>query len=102
MDFAGIGIFWGENMMHLDSQEYGPQAGITKTVIMSESSFFERISASLTDNKRKRALEAEVKIMAIEENEEVNHTKGPGVYFKPKTPDKEKSVEEKDQRLDAI
>ena len=69
---------------------------------MSESSFFEKSSAYLVENRLKKALEAEVKIMVMEANEETNHTKGHGVFFKPKPLDKEKSVEEKDQRLDAI
>src|SRR4051812_6198410 len=38
---------------------YGQQAG-TMTLIMSESSFFDKISAYVAENKRKAALEAEL------------------------------------------
>ena len=84
-------------MMHLDSQEYDLQDGMTKTVIMSESSFFEKISAYLAENRLKSALEAEVKIMAMEANEETNHTKGPGVFFKPK-PSTKRSLSNKNTK----
>ena len=102
MNFDGIKRFWGRKMMYLDFQRYDQQDGMTKTVTMSESSFFENISAYLAENRLKTALEAEVKIMAIKANEETNHAKGPGIFFKPKPPDEEKPIEEKDQRLDAI
>ena len=75
---------------------------MTKTVTMSKSSFFEKISAYLDENRLKTALEAEVKIMAAKAKEETNHAKGPGIFFKPIPPDKEKPVELKDQRLDTI
>ena len=45
--------------------EYDQQAGSMKTVMMSESSFFEKISAYVAENKIKTALEAESKYMAI-------------------------------------
>ena len=75
---------------------------MTKTLTMSESSFFEKILAYLAENRLKTALEAEVKIMAIKAKEETNHAKELGIFFKPTPPDEEKPIEEKDQRLDAI
>src|SRR3954469_19996386 len=62
MDSNGIERSW---MVHQIQhrwriiQQYGQQAG-TMTVIMSESSFFEKISAYVAENKSKAALEAEL------------------------------------------
>ena len=60
MDFAGIEKLW-ENWttrrMSTIAIKYGQLAG-TQTVTMSETSFFERLSAYVAENKRQAAVEA--------------------------------------------
>ena len=48
------------------------------------------------------ALEAEVKYMVVEANNEAIHAKGPRVNFKPEPPEEITPFDKKDQRLDAI
>src|SRR3954466_1285828 len=62
MDSNGIERSWTVHQIQHNwriIQQYGQQAG-TMTLIMSESSFFEKISAYAAENKRKAALEAEL------------------------------------------
>src|SRR3954469_19189514 len=87
-------------------QQYGQQAG-TMTLIMSESSFFERISAYVAENKQKAALEAEladVKVDTIQIKEEIAelevHTDFE--HSKDTILDEEIMDEGSNQRLDAI
>jgi hypothetical protein len=54
---------------------------------MPESSFFEKISAYMAENKRKAALKAEITNMADEATYGEIYNAGPGEYFKPKPPD---------------
>src|SRR3954467_14169352 len=58
-------------------QRYGQQAGTT-TLIMSESSFFEKILTYIAENKRNTALEAElsnITLNPVSENEEISNSK---------------------------
>src|SRR4051812_31260330 len=74
---------------------------------MSESSFFERISAYIAENKRKTALEAELLNMTVDAIQKEAEATGPGIHFIPQRPDDTVQVEnisgkEANQRLDAI
>jgi hypothetical protein len=69
---------------------------------MPESSFFEKISAYMAENKRKAALKAEITNMADEATYGEIYNAGPGEYFKPKPPDEQVPMKLTDQRLDAI
>jgi hypothetical protein len=69
---------------------------------MPESSFFEKISAYMAENKRKADLEAEITNMADETTYGEIYNARPGEYFKPKTPDEQVPMELTYQRLDAI
>src|SRR4051812_40618812 len=78
-----------------------------KTVIMTESSFFEKISAYIAENKRKTALEAELSSMTVEAIQKKGEAPSPGIHFIPQPPDDtvqddKVSSEEVNQRLDAI
>src|SRR3954464_3602186 len=87
-------------------QQYGQQAG-TMTLIMSESSFFEKISAYVAENKRKAALEAELsntKIEAVLTKEGITELEIRTSFELPEdtAPDGEIIREGTNQRLDAI
>jgi hypothetical protein len=69
---------------------------------MTESSFFEKISAYMAENKRQAALEVEITNMANKATYGEIYNIGPGEYSKPKPPDEQVSVEPTEQRLDAI
>ena len=47
----------------------GQQAGTSTTLTMTESTFFERISAYMAENESKAALEAEINKSTIKMNE---------------------------------
>ena len=64
-----------------------------KTWIMPESSFFEKISAYMAENKRKAAPEVEITNMADEATYGEIYNTGPGEYSKPKPPDEQVPVE---------
>lgn len=64
-----------------------------KTWIMHESSFFEKISAYMAENKIKAALEAEITNMADEATYGEIYNAGPGECFKPKPPDEKMPME---------
>ena len=83
-------------------QDYSQLDGPTKTLTMSESKFFGKISAYLAENKLRAALEAGEKYMVVEAKGKVVHSKGPGVHFKPKPPDEEAPFEGSDRKLDGI
>src|SRR4051812_23881625 len=87
--------------MSKDCLTYGQLAG-TKTLIMSESSFLEKISTYVAEKKRKTDLESEVTNMVFEATSDELHTIGPGEYFIPKPPDEQVPVEQMIQKLDAI
>ena len=100
MAFSGIGKLWGTQKKgnHL---KYGQQAGM-KTCTMTESSFLEKISAYMAENKRQATLEAEITNMANKATYGEIYNTGPGEYSKPKTPDEQVPVEPTKQRLAAI
>src|SRR4051812_17014127 len=84
-------------------QQYDQQAG-TMTLIMSESSFFETISAYVAENKRKAALKAEpsnTEIDAVLTKEGITESEI-RTSFENTAPDEEIVREEPNQRLDAI
>src|SRR3954463_1109484 len=88
------------------SQQYGQQVGTTK-LMMSESSFFERISAYVAENKRKTALTAESSNMLFNEGLKKEEVPDIGIDTIPHLPKdsaqvKEISREVIGQRLDAI
>ena len=80
---------------------YGQQAGEVSLVMMTESQALQKISAYVAENRMIAALEAEVKYMAREANEQVSSQEGPGKDFDPEPPDLEEK-EVRNQRLDAI
>src|SRR4051812_1238891 len=87
-------------------QQYGQQAG-TMTLIMSESVFFEKISAYVAENKRKAALEAELsstKIDTVLTKEGITELEIRTSFEVPEdtAPVEEIIREESSQRLDAI
>ena len=47
----------------------GQQAGTSTTLTMTESTFFERISAYMAENESKAALEAEINESTVKTNE---------------------------------
>src|SRR3954463_10077921 len=86
--------------------QYGQQAG-TMTLIMSESSFFEKISAYIAENKRKTALEAELSNMLVNVGLRKEETTDSGIHMIPQPPEdpvrvEEISGEDSSERLDAI
>ena len=70
-------------------------------VMMTEPRALQRISAYVAENRMIAALEAEVKYMALEANEQVSFQEGPGKDFDPEPPDSEEK-EVRNQRLYAI
>ncbi|XP_050889047.1 uncharacterized protein LOC127094231 [Lathyrus oleraceus] len=69
---------------------------------MTESSFLEKISAYMAENKRQAALEAEITNMANKATYGEIYNTGPVEYSKLKPPDEQVPVEPTEQRLDAI
>src|SRR4051812_17585377 len=109
MDSNGIERSW---MVHQIQhhwriiQQYGQQAG-TMTLIMSESAFFEKISAYVAENKRQAALEAELsstKIDTVLIKEGITELEIRTSFELPEgtVPVEEIIREEPSQRLDAI
>src|SRR3954466_16289825 len=87
-------------------RQYGQLTGIMK-LMMSESSFFESISAYVAENKRKTALEAELSNILFNEGLKKEETPDVGINTIPHLAEdsvrvKEISGEEIGQRLDAI
>src|SRR3954466_481182 len=87
-------------------QRYGQQAGTTM-LIMSESSFFEKISAYIAENKRNTALEAElsnITLNPVSENEEILDSKlhASSQSFEDPVRMVNTTEEEFTQKLDAI
>ena len=80
---------------------YGQRAGEVNLVMMTESQALQKISAYVAESRMIAALEAEVKYMALEANEQVFLLEGPGKDFEPEPPDLRRE-EERSQRLDAI
>ena len=80
---------------------YGQQAGEVSLVMMTESQTLQKISAYVAESRMIAALEAEVKYMAFEANEQVLSKTGPGKDFDPEPPDLG-TKDLRDQRLDAI
>src|SRR4051812_28757911 len=60
-------------------QQYGQQAGMT-TLVMSEASFFEKISAYIAENKRNTALKAELSHMTISTVQREAETRDSGIH----------------------
>src|SRR3954468_7426123 len=68
MDSNGIERSWMVHQIQHRwriTKQYGQQAGMM-TLVMSESAFFEKISAYVAENKRKAALEAELSSTKID------------------------------------
>src|SRR3954468_7429164 len=87
-------------------RQYGQQAGMTKSM-MSESSFFEKISAYVAENKRKMALEAKLSNLLVNGGLKKEETPDRGIHMTPRLPEDPARVEEISgkeisQRLDAI
>src|SRR4051812_32195687 len=109
MDSNGIERSW---MVHQIQhhwriiQQYDQQAGMM-TLIMSESVFFEKISAYVAENKRKTALEAELsstKIDTVPTKEGITELEIRTSFELPEdtAPVAEIISQEPSQRLDAI
>src|ERR1051325_3372981 len=92
MACIGIGKSLKETKDSKVLRKDGQQAGNSTTLLMIESSFFERISAYMAENEWEAALEAEIDNMAAE----VNEIDGDG---SKDSPFEEHKI---DQRLDAI
>src|SRR3954468_22012652 len=104
MDSNGIERSWmGPQIQHhwRIIQQYGQQAG-TMTLIMSESSFLEKISAYVAENKRKAALEAELSNTKIDAGITELEIRTSFELSENTAPDEEIIREEPNQRLDAI
>src|SRR3954468_18228674 len=87
-------------------QRYGQQAGTTM-LIMSESSFFKKISAYIAENKRNTALEAElsnITLKSVSENEAISDSKlhASSQSFEDPVQMANTTEEEVAQKLDAI
>ena len=66
---------------------YDQQAGAANLMMMTESSTLQKISAYVAENRMIAALEAEVKYMDFEANEQVLSKTGLGKDFDPEPPD---------------
>src|SRR3954462_15842708 len=109
MDSNGIERSWMVHQIQHHwriTKQYGQQAG-KMTLIMSESAFFEKISAYVAENKRKTALEAELsstKIDTVPIKEGITELEIRTSFELPEdtVPVEEIIREEPSQRLDAI
>src|SRR3954463_1911104 len=109
MDSNGIEKSWMvHQIQHLWRiiHQYGQQAG-TMTLIMSESSFFEKILAYVAENKRKEALEAGLSNVMINTVLTKKEVTDPEIHTSSKSfgdPVQVEEIigEESSQRLDAI
>src|SRR3954463_4401768 len=109
MDSNGIERSWMVHQIQHHwriTKQYGQQAGMM-TLVMSESAFFEKISAYVAENKRKAAFEAELssaKIDTVPIKEGITELEVRTSFELPEdmVPVEEIIREEPSQRLDAI
>lgn len=74
---------------------------MTQTWIMSELEALQMISAYVSENRLRAALEAEIHMVVEATNMEI-HDVEPGVEFEPEPPDKSQHLGLQSQRLDCI